>query len=86
MWWRIEGMTDEPKDSADLLVAAARTASREGMIRDQFIHAAKCFWDSWHEARAFMDAPEPKGCPWCGPGFGPCKAEPCEHPLFMRKG
>ena len=79
-------MTDEPKDSADLLVAAARAASREGLTRDQFLHAAGCFWDSWHQAKAFMSAPEPKGCPRCGTEIGPCMAHDCEHPLFTRKG
>ena len=51
-------MTDEPKDSADHLVAAAREGSREGMTKEQFILSASVFWDSWNAVKEFMSAPE----------------------------
>lgn len=47
-------MSEEPKDSADHLVAAARTASREGLTKEQFLNAAAVFWDSWQKVNEHM--------------------------------
>ena len=49
----------EDMDCADLLVAAARMASRTGLTKEQFINSASVFWDSWHAVNVAMTDPLP---------------------------
>lgn len=63
-------MSEDQKDSADHLVAAARAGSGEGMTREQFVFAAATFWDSWHSARSAIVGRSHHPC--CGfPSDGP---------------
>ena len=47
-------VTDEEMDQDDHILRAVRKASEKGFTKEQFLHAAGVFWDSWHLAKEFM--------------------------------
>lgn len=54
---------EEKMDMADHLIAAAKLASREGLTKEKYQHAASIFWDSWHDVQEFMKEKESENEP-----------------------